>query len=795
MWARADVRARWKALVALGLLVGVTAGFAIAAYAGARRTDASFERLRDRTHGADAVVFATQTQQFIIDTDKWDELEKKPGIETVAPWVLAIGDVEPGDGYGVIMGPFDDRWLQKVDRPVVVDGRMWDPNAADEIVIDEVTAEYENLAIGDTVTFHAYTVAQMDAAQPGKPAGPRIDLEIVGIVRTVQPFVFTALPMMSPGVIAKYGAPELPDDERIVFGTNAMVRLRDSAADMPQLQRDVGAIIEEGTPVLDLHEVQRRVDTTLDVEGVALRLLALVIALAGGFLVGQALSRSAATIEGDAYALWSLGLTRREMASAATRAHALVALVAVLTATAVALVASRWFPVGLAADIDYDRGFHADWLVIGIGIVATLAFVVSVVSVSAHRAARPSPRARNSRTIKLVDHVQRRAPVSVGVGTAMVLERGRPRLNVPVRQAIAGAVIGVVGVVATLTINTHLRDAVDHPERAGVTFEVLAGASDEAAPGTSMDPVVAAARASADVDAFAVGVRELIPVNDIGTPAWALDAGDGSTGEPVAFTVLEGHAPNDGEAVVGPKTADDLGIDVGDTVTIGTERTSVRIVGLGLFPQDVHSGFDEGLWITRADLEQAQPEDPNDETLPRTEGVAIRLKSGAETDAVVAQLGEAVGDDFLVQANEVPSELTNLRYVRTLPIVLAIFLGLLALAALLHVLTTLTRTRRSEFAVLRALGMTRRSTRAVVNVQGTTIAVIGLVIGIPVGVLVGRWAWNAIAGSVPIANVSVSQWLALAAVVVIVLLAANLAALWPGRRAARLQPAEVLRSE
>jgi hypothetical protein len=797
MWARADVRARWKALVALGLLVGVTAGFAIAAYAGARRTDASFERLRDRTAAADAVVFATQTQAFIIDTKLWDDLAAQPGVESVAPWVLALGDVDPGDGYGVMMGPLDDRWLNQVDRPVVVAGRMWDPNAADEIVLDEMTADHDNLELGDTVTFHAYRFSQMEpGADPGPPAGPEIDLKIVGIVRTVQPFVFTSIPMMSPGVIAKYASEQLPEGERIVFGTNAMVRLRDAGSGMRTLQSDVDKIIEPGTPVLDLHEVQRRVDTTLDVEGAALRLLALSIALAGGFLVGQALSRSASTIQSDAYALRSIGLTRRDMTMAAVRAHGLVAGVAVLVAVAVAMVASRWFPVGLAAGIDPDRGFHADWLVLAIGLFATMLFVATVVVLSAYQAVRVRRVVGGRRTTKFIDSVQRRTPVSVGVGTAMVLERGRPRVNIPIRQAIAGAVIGVVGVVATLTINAQMRDAVAHPERAGVTFDVLAGASDEAAVGASLQPVLDEARASNDVDAFALGVREVITVNDIGVPTWTLDPAEGSKGAPIAFTVLQGRAPAEGEAVIGPKNKKDLGVNIGDTVMIGTKEQPVRIVGTALFPQDVHSGFDEGLWITSRDLDTAQPIDLTDKNQrPRNAGVAIRLKPGADPEVVAGEIGAAVGGDFVVQSNEIPSELTNLKYVRTLPLVLAVFLALLALAALLHVLTTVARTRKSVFAVLRALGMTRRSTRAVINVQGTTIAVVGLVVGIPVGVLVGRSAWNLIAESVPIANVSVQQWLALVTVVVVALVAANLLALWPGRRAARLHPAEVLRSE
>src|SRR6185295_988396 len=98
------------------------------------------------------------------------------------------------------------------------------------------------------------------------------------------------------------------DPNQIAFGTNAMVQLRHDSADIPELQRDVNKIVATGTPILDLHEVQRRVDTTLDVEAAALRLLALAIALAGGLLVGQALSRSAATIQNDASVLRAVGM-------------------------------------------------------------------------------------------------------------------------------------------------------------------------------------------------------------------------------------------------------------------------------------------------------------------------------------------------------------------------------------------------------------------------------------------------------------------------------------------------------
>jgi ABC-type lipoprotein release transport system permease subunit len=133
--------------------------------------------------------------------------------------------------------------------------------------------------------------------------------------------------------------------------------------------------------------------------------------------------------------------------------------------------------------------------------------------------------------------------------------------------------------------------------------------------------------------------------------------------------------------------------------------------------------------------------------------------------------------------------------VRVVPKLLMGFLALLAAAAVAHVLATSVRRRRRDFAMLRALGMTRRSTRSIINLQGTAVAIAGLVVGIPVGIFVGRIGWHLIANRVPLRYV---QPLALVAMIVVVpaaLVLVNILALAPGRRAARLQPAQVLHAE
>ena len=123
------------------------------------------------------------------------------------------------------------------------------------------------------------------------------------------------------------------------------------------------------------------------------------------------------------------------------------------------------------------------------------------------------------------------------------------------------------------------------------------------------------------------------------------------------------------------------------------------------------------------------------------------------------------------------------------------FLAVLAVAALLHVLVSSTRARSHDFAVLRAIGVTRRGTHLVLNVQGVAVFVAGLVVGAPLGVAAGRVGWRLIADRVPLGQVSPFAALALAVLVPAALLVSQLVAVAPGRRLRRLRPAEVLRSE
>jgi putative ABC transport system permease protein len=142
----------------------------------------------------------------------------------------------------------------------------------------------------------------------------------------------------------------------------------------------------------------------------------------------------------------------------------------------------------------------------------------------------------------------------------------------------------------------------------------------------------------------------------------------------------------------------------------------------------------------------------------------------------------------------VPRQVSNLAALGRLPAALAGFLALLALVVLAHSLLLTTRRRSSDLAVLRVIGMSPRQVAAAVGVMAGTLTVIGLLLGPLLGVAVGRVVWAEVAANIGVAgDIAVPWWLVL--VVPAALLLTVAVALLPARRAARLSPARVLRSE
>jgi len=89
----------------------------------------------------------------------------------------------------------------------------------------------------------------------------------------------------------------------------------------------------------------------------------------------------------------------------------------------------------------------------------------------------------------------------------------------------------------------------------------------------------------------------------------------------------------------------------------------------------------------------------------------------------------------------------------------------------------------------------RRQVWATVAWQATTMTVVALAVGLPLGIATGRWTWRLFADDLGVVPEFVAPLLGAVVIVPIAIVAANLAAALPGRVAARTRPALVLRSE
>src|SRR6185437_13571933 len=142
-----------------------------------------------------------------------------------------------------------------------------------------------------------------------------------------------------------------------------------------------------------------------------------------------------------------------------------------------------------------------------------------------------------------------------------------------------------------------------------------------------------------------------------------------------------------------------------------------------------------------------------------------------------------------------PAEIVNYRSMGTVPAVLAGGVAAGTVAALGLTLVASVRRRRRDLALLKTLGFTRRQLAATVAWQSTVVAVVGLIIGVPLGIAAGRWLWVLFAhqlSTVPEPVIPAAS-ITLAAVAALVL--ANLVAAVPGRQAARTPAALLLRAE
>jgi hypothetical protein len=460
-----------------------------------------------------------------------------------------------------------------------------------------------------------------------------------------------------------------------------------------------------------------------------------------------------------------------------------------VTTVVVAIALSSRFPIGVARRYELDVGIHADWLVLGAAALGLVVLTFAAAWITAEwRVARPA-RERNARST-IADRAARLGlPVSLVIGSRLAVERGRGNRAVPVRSALVGAVVGVVGVVGCLTFRAGIEDAVSRPSRSGVVWNYEAASGLGPLTPQVLHELTGPRSVGAALHAL---WNRAVPVDGVPTPLFGIDGLKGR----MPLVLLAGRAPRSpSEIAFAPSTAKELRIAVGDSVTVGPARRRVRVVGTALLPATSHTDYDQSGWMTGAGLRHAftGTEVPAESI---EDYVLVRWAPNTDVEAATRRLVRVANHNQLYSLPAVlPTAVVDLGRLRTLPLVLSVFFALLAAATVAHALVTTVRRRRHDLAVLRTLGFTRRQSRGAIAWQATLIAAAGLVIGIPLGIAAGRLVWHSIADNFPIDYVAPIALAAVLLAIPVAVAAANALAAGPAWAASRIRPAEVLRTE
>ena len=129
------------------------------------------------------------------------------------------------------------------------------------------------------------------------------------------------------------------------------------------------------------------------------------------------------------------------------------------------------------------------------------------------------------------------------------------------------------------------------------------------------------------------------------------------------------------------------------------------------------------------------------------------------------------------------------------PWFLAVALAVLAIGTLAHTLLVTTRRRRRDLAILKTLGFVGRQVRATVASLAATIVAPALMLGLPLGVAVGRWGWRVFAQYLAVVPSRSRLPFGALLIAVAVLAVTALIAAGAAEIAARVRPATVFRTE
>lgn len=731
--------------------------------------------------------------------------------------VLGSGGGAPGVGLTDNGGPAAD------GSPIVTITSGAPPAGPNQFVIDDKSAATAGYAIGDEITL----------VTTGPE--PTVRGTLVGTLRfgeTGNTIGATLVLMDTATAQRLYLGGQSAFTDIAVTG--------DGSVSNAQLRDEVTAALPAGFEALDDAQIAAENQSDLQ-EGLSfittfLLVFAGVALVVGTFLILNTFSIIVAQRTRELALLRALGASRRQV----TRSVLIEALVVGVVGSTVGLALGFALAVGLKAlfgaiGLDLSNaGLVFEWRTVAVAYAVGVLITVLAAYLPARRAALVPPVAALRDDVAMPESSMRRRLVAGGVlvaaGTGLMvwslafagglsaLGGGvlavfvgvallAPVIGRPIVSAIAAPFPRLFGPVGRLARENTRRN----PRRTSATASALmiglALVSAMAVLGQSTKASVDALVASdlradyvvsnaigmpfsteiADRIAAVPGVADVVAVRYgqaqiNGTDTFLTATDPVEYARMVTLAVQDGALDADG-LVVGADRAAERGWRVGDPVTLTFPTGSVDLPVAAIVQQSELAG----VTIVPLGVLQQGGQQPVDSTL------YVSRVAGSDAATVTAAIDSSIADLPTITAKDQAAFAAEQRAPvdQILAIVYAL-LGLAVIIAVLGIVNTLALSvieRTREVGLLRAVGLSRRQLRTMVRLESVAIAVLGSVLGIGLGLVFGVSIQRALVDEgVSVLSVPAGQ---LAVFVVLSALIGVLAAVWPARRAARM---DVLRA-
>jgi hypothetical protein len=830
---RSSRRLMWRSMLVVALLCGILGAAGLAALAGARRTESAYGRYLVSINSSDVYVNVPSP-----DTALDAKVAALPGISSSSVWLglnanpVVHGRVDNSfvtDGFaGSLSGE-----LFTQDRMRVIAGHLPRLDSSNEICLTAGLARLFDVHVGGHVTYQFDNSLSLTNAPTGA-----VTYQVAAIVE-LPPALVDQFDQLQSAVIPPAATAAALAHRGAVAFSWVGVRLRNGGAGVGKFDHAVSQLsarVSHGYTfaIRQLDLVHQQVQEAIRPQVFAIAALGAFALLALIVLGGQALSQLLEASTARAGALQEMGLRRVEVALACGLGGAEAVIAGIVVAIGCAAALSPLGPVGPVRAIDPARGFQFDATVLVGGGATMLVLMLALTAWISWLAVK----AVTSRVVQRSPAIATTAvslglPMAASLGASYALSATPGRNRTAVRANVFGSAAAVTAVVAAVVFAASLNGLVTHPSRYGWNWNVLMqsqGGYGSFLPndvntttiGNGDGPLDRLLASTPGIRGWSTFGFTQLAIDGQQVPVLGLATHGGDVEPPTVsgrrLSNTEAEAIGSAAAVgpngieLGLSTLRQLRKQVGDQVKVGTGSTArhLTIIGVVTLPSigvmlSDHVSLGRGAMLAEStllsimNLSALNPAPAEAfSALPST--IAIDIGSHTDPAAVVQRIVAALNRDGADGAvYEVPrvvgAAIVNAGQMGGQPVTLAIALALAVLVSLSATVVAATRRRRRELAVLKALGLRRRQMRSIVVSQTLTLLGVALLLGVPLGIAGGRWAWATFASSLGVVPVTVVPAMTIVVGVVCVLVGGMMLAGVPAAVAARIPTTAALRAD